>query len=101
MLRQFFRSDQDAMLDALIDDVMLKMSTIESDTPEYQPMLEALERLQELKTKRGRKPLSMDNLVMVGGNLVIVFIVVAFEQNHVMRTTAMSLLFRPKAGATN
>lgn len=89
-----FRSNSDAKLDALIDDVMHRMSEAEDDPTEYEKHLVHLERLKKVKTENRQPRLSRDTMVMCLTNLAGVIVIVAYEHAHVVTSKALGQLQR-------
>jgi len=83
-------------LDEAIDTVMHAMRTTDVDSEEYPKLLRHLERLHELKNGNIRKPVSTDAVITSLGSLCGIFIIVAYEQHHVITTKALSLISKFK-----
>lgn len=92
MLRYFFGREETSPVDSLIDSVLSEMHTHDTDSEEYARRMTYLERLCELKENHRREPLSRDTLVAVGGNLLGILVIVAYEQKHVMTSKALALV---------
>lgn len=83
----------------LIDAVLDQMHADGASSDEFHLHLEHLERLEALKTKDRRKPLSRDVLAQVVGNLAGIGIIVGYEQAHVIATKAFDRLIRPNSNS--
>lgn len=91
-----FRKNEVTKTDALIDAVLEEMHTVGVDAPEYQNLLTYLERLHEVKAKERRAPVSRDTMLLVGGNLMGILLIVAYEQKHVMTSKGFNQIIRPR-----
>jgi hypothetical protein len=96
MLRQFFEPDQNPALDAQIDAVLDEMQKIGVKNEKYAEMMTYLERLYELKAPERRKPISLDTMAIVAGNLLGILTIVAYEQKHIMTPKGLAQLVKPK-----
>lgn len=83
-------SDEDLALERTILELEKDMQTRDGDSEEYATMLNRLERLYKLKEKNAPKRVSPDTLIVVGGNLVGILIIVAYEHGHVITSKALS-----------
>lgn len=63
---------------------------------EYSDLMTYLERLEELKAKERREPVSFDTFVIAGANLLGILVIVAYEQKHVMTSKAFTQLFKTR-----
>lgn len=64
---------------------------------EYPRLLAYLERLNEVQVSNRRDPFSWDKMLVVGGNLLGVIIIVAYEQaGHPPLSKGFSWINRPK-----
>ena len=83
-----FRNTEPTPLDEQIDAVLKSMTMATPESEEYDTLLKHLERLNELKTKQRRAPVSMDTLANVGGTLLGILMIVVYEQKHVWTSKA-------------
>ena len=90
-----FKKDE-SKLDDLIDTVLDEMATYGPDAPEYPALLDHLERLTKLKAGNSRGRVSPDQMALVAGNLLGILIIVAYEQKHVMTSTAKGFILKSK-----
>lgn len=81
-------------LDGQIDEVLLKMQELGPDDEDYPNMMTNLERLVTLKAEEAKSGFSQDTFLIVGGNLLGILIIVAYEQKHVMVSKALNFLNR-------
>lgn len=88
---------KETRLEGAIDDVLKEMAYENSPSTErYAQLLETLEKLHALKTKESRPRVSADQALLVGGNLLGILIIVAYEQKHVFGSKGQSFLLKPK-----
>ena len=80
-----------------IDDVLACMKETTPDQEEYPQYLSYLERLRKLEEsdKISLRP-SADTIVTVLGNLLVVVVIVAYEQKHVMVSKAKDFILKAK-----
>jgi len=90
------RDENDSVLDTSIKAVLAEMTEYGPQSPEYKKMLKLLERLNKMKTKKRRRPVSTDTIVLVLGAVAQVVIIVAYESRHVMVSKGMSFIIKPK-----
>jgi len=96
VLRHFPSFKKPSPLDGQISAVLKKMEAIKVDHADYPKMMELLERLYELKNSESRKPVSRDTMLIVFGSFIEMFLLVAYEQKHVMTSKGYQLKLRPK-----
>lgn len=84
-------------LDDLITYIQDEMAKITPDDgADYQARLSNLERLYALKGKNRPQRVSQDTLYQVGGQLLGILMIVAYERTHVMTSKSFNLLTRQK-----
>lgn len=81
-------------LDEHIDKLLEEMQTYSPDTPEYQAAFNHMERLYQLKREERNNRVKADTWVIVGGNLLGIIAIVAYEQAHVITSKATTMLHR-------
>lgn len=81
----------------LIDTAQTHLFTLEPDTEEYDAVLKQIERLYKLKSQssEGRK-VSLDTLLIVGGNLAGILIIVSYEHLHPIASKAVGFVLKSK-----
>jgi hypothetical protein len=80
-----------------IDANLKKMQEVGVTAPEYKSLMDNLVRLNDMKTKsQSHNRISLDTLAVVGGNLLVVMLIIAFEQKHIITSKAMNHLIRPR-----
>lgn len=83
---------KDALLMDPIHRVKLEMEGVELDSDEYDKMLNRLERMVKLQQNKQR--ISPDVVVAAVANIVMVLIVVAYEDRHVLVSKGMQFVGR-------
>lgn len=101
MLREFFVREKTTPIDEQIDAVLEEMHAVGVTAEEYSKLMSYLERLNEIKVKERQDPVSRDTLALIGGNLLGILLIVAYEQKHVMTSKGFSQIIRPKTQTTN
>lgn len=83
-----------AGLEKAIDDALLKLDSLQADTPEYDAVLDKLERLYKLRLPEpeASKPISKDALVAGAVNLAGIILIINHEKLHVISTKALSFV---------
>lgn len=89
------KADEPTAIDDEIKSVLDEMSRKGPLDEVYPDLLEKLERLYKLKASNRPERVSQDTLWMVGGNVFLGFLMVAYEQKHVMTSKAQSLIKLP------
>jgi hypothetical protein len=80
-----------------IDVNLKKMQEVGVTAPEYKSLMDNLERLNDMKTKsQSHSRISLDTLVIVGGNLLGIILIIAYEQKHVITSKSLNQLIRPR-----
>jgi len=91
--------------DPKIEDVKLKeiknrllddMLKDKPGTPEFIKLLVQLERVSALQKSEDKPRPDMNTICIVGGNLLGILIIVAYEQKHVFASTAKSFVLKTK-----
>jgi len=83
-------------VDNQIKAILDEMELVGVNSDRYPVLMTYLERLDELKTKQRRTPISRDTIVTVAGNLLGILLIVAYEQKHVMTSKGFNQLMKPK-----
>lgn len=92
MFRNIFGPREEDPLDDEIKAVLNEMGMIGVDAEDYPKQLGYLERLYELKTKNRRKPVSLDTVAMIAGNILTATALVAYEQKHVLTSKGFTFI---------
>jgi hypothetical protein len=95
MLERFTKRETKG-LNEVIDRTLNEMAVYGPEAPEYPTLLNNLSTLIELKTKQSPQSISPDTVLIVGGNLLVVLIIVAYEQKHVVVSKALSFMMKTR-----
>jgi hypothetical protein len=87
-----FKTKKTTALDAVIDNLLLEMSSMKVDDANYADAVDQLTKLHALKTQDRSSRVSSDTLVAAGANLAGILIIVGYEQKHVVTSKALSFL---------
>lgn len=91
-----FKKDEESILDEPIAKVLTSMNKIDPGSLEYSAALKNLSQLIKLKSRDGRRRISPDTILHVVGNVVLVTIIVVYEQKHVLASKGLGFIIRPK-----
>lgn len=94
------RWNKPTQLEVQIEMVLKKMQGVGVDHDEYPKYIRYLEQLHDIEKEEKRDRVSHDTLAIVIGNLVGIFIIVAYEQRHVITTRGFTQLIRPRPPGT-
>ncbi len=95
-MRRYFRNEKITPVDTLIESVQIEMRLVGVYSDEYPKLMAYLERLNEVKAKERRDPVSRDTVALVVGNLMGILLIVAYEQKHVMSAKGFNQIIQPK-----
>lgn len=96
-MKRFVR-EKASVLDEPIAKVLTEMNMVGPDAEEYRALLAHLERLIRLKEEeKSNNRVSLDTMAIIGGNLLGILIIVAYEQSHVMVSRGLSFVLKPKS----
>lgn len=90
------RSKVGATLDQEIMRALEKLETLDPKSEEYGVVLDRTAALCKLKTERGLKPPSLDNVLVVSANLLGIVWITAVEREHVITTKAIGFILRAR-----
>lgn len=93
-MRWMLTNDSDTPIDEQITIVLGEMSSVGVSSDQYPKYMEYLERLNGIKAKRRRDPVSRDVVAQIFGNLMGILIIVAYEQKNVITSRAFGELIR-------
>lgn len=97
MLSRFVKK-KPSILDEPIEKVLTGMNTYDPSDPEYQVLMDHLERLTRLKeVENSRFRVTPDTMAIVAGNLMGILIIVAYEQRHVMVSKGLGFILKPRS----
>ena len=88
--------NDDKTIDDLITIIQNEMANLTPGHEDYKVRLERLEKLYAIKAQNRPPRISYDTMLTVGGNILMVVVMVGYERSHVMVSKALSLLNRPK-----
>lgn len=96
MLRRFV-AKKPSILDEPIEKVLNGMNTYDPNDPEFQVLMDHLERLTRLKEHESSKNrVTPDTMAIVAGNLLGILVIVAYEQRHVMVSKGLGFILKTK-----
>lgn len=93
MLKNFFRNEP-TQVDEQIDAILLEMDSVEKTSDEYKTLLDRLVALDKIKTESRRSPVSSDTIALIAGNVLVSFVIVAYENRHLTNSRAWQNLSR-------
>lgn len=81
-------------LEKAIDDALIELAGLQADTEEFNKVLDKIERLYKLRApeQEPAKPVSMDTIVAVAGNLAGIILIINHEKLHVISTKAVQFV---------
>jgi hypothetical protein len=100
-MRWRFKKDETSILDEPIAQVLTSMNQYGPDSPEYPALVKHLSQLIKLQSKEGRRRISPDTILHVVGNVVLVSIIVVYEQKHVLASKGLGFIIRPSCRNIN
>lgn len=80
----FTQNSHDAKLDQEITVALEELAALRDDPKKYADVLDRIDKLEKLKTRKGISPPSMDTLVIAATNIFGVLWVARFEREHVI-----------------
>lgn len=83
-----------AGLEKAIDEALLELAKLQADTPEYDLVLDKIERLYKLRLPEPEapKPVSADAIVAGVVNLAGIILIINHEKIHVISTKALGFV---------
>lgn len=81
-------------LEKAIDQVLLDMHGLMSDSKEYAAMATQLQKLYNLKALDKPSRVSPDTLAIIAGNLAGILVIVVYERTHVVTSKALSFILK-------
>ena len=95
-LRYSLTNETETPIDKQIARVLEQMSAIPVGSEDYTALMTILERLQGLRLKERREPISRDTVALIAGNLMGILLIVAYEQKHVITSKGFGQVIRPR-----
>ena len=86
------RKNEDWKLEEAIDKILTEMLEYGPMSPEFKPRLKQLERTIALRKSKDRWAPTPDTIVLVGGNILLALVIVAYEKRNVWTSRAFSLI---------
>lgn len=90
------KQDTNPKLDELSDKLLDELLEYSMDTDEYPKILSHYERIETIRRPKAERTFSWDNVILVGGNLLVVLTIVAYEQKHVFTSKGLNFVIKPK-----
>lgn len=91
------RKNVDSIYDGPIQKVLTEMEQYSPEEEQYKAAIAHLETLTKLKAEERPKRIDANTMLIVGGNLLGILLVVAYEQKHVMTTKSIGFTLKPKS----
>jgi hypothetical protein len=90
--------EENPNLDEAIDLALLELQKHAPYTTEYIKVVEQLEKLYKLRAPKPelQKPVSLDTVLTVAGNIAGIVIILGYERAHVITSKAFSLIIKPR-----
>lgn len=86
------RSEESKELSDAINRASRTLITCDVGSQEYSDTLSHLERLYSMKIENRKNRITPDTMVIVGGNLLGILVIVAYEQKNIIGSKALSFL---------
>lgn len=83
-------------LDNVIDELLDEMMLVHGHDDDYSKMTDNLSKLVALKETNSKKRVSPDTAAVVGGNIVVALMIIAFEQKHVITSRVLNFMARAR-----
>lgn len=81
-------------LENAIDELLSELKGYTSESEEYAQMVDQLTKLHALKEAEKPKRVSKDALVTVGGNILVVAVIIGYERSNVITSKARDFLLK-------
>jgi len=65
-------------------------------TPQFSALRKELEKIEKMQKPKGMHKIDINTVILVGGNLLGILAIVAYEQKHVFASTAKSFILKSK-----
>jgi len=86
------KQETNPKLDELEDRLLVELLEYVIDSDEYSKIVNHLERIEEIRNPKRERSFSWDNVILVGGNLLVVLTIVAYEQKHVFTSKGLNFV---------
>lgn len=97
MLKLFFTNDQVTPVDVQIEALAAKMEEVGVLDDSYPTLVEHMVKLEELKAKSRKPPISRDTVAIIVGGIIQTLIIVIYEEKHVLSSKGFTQILRPKS----
>lgn len=91
-----FQSKTDQELEKKMNSLLSKLDEQTPDTPEYDAILTAIEKIQKIRTLSQADRVSKDALLTVGANLLGIVAILSFERTHVIASKALAFVVKTR-----
>lgn len=88
------RKKKQSKLEEEINSVLEEMSVLDKDSEEYETMLGNLETLYKAKSYEKPSGISADTLLIVGGNLVGIYLILNYEKLNIISSKAIGFVLK-------
>ena len=90
------RPKPNPLLDVAIDDLLEQLPAEEVGSDRYAKIMNELTRLYKFKEMQTPKPVSLDTLILVAGNIVGIILILGHERANVVTAKGVGVVRRPK-----
>lgn len=84
-------------LDKAIDSVLHEMESLTADSPEFERMVNQLEKLYKMKQSVAPARISPETVLTVAGNLAGIGMILGYEKANVITSKALNFIIKPRA----
>ena len=81
-------------LEQAISEVLFELHGFGSESDEYAQMVDQLTKLHALKECEKPARITPDTLLLVGGNILGIFLILTYERANVVTSKALNFLFK-------
>jgi len=90
------KSKEKSGLETAIDELIAELRGHEAHSDEYAACAERLETLYNLKDVDKSDRIKPDTLIIVGGNIVVALMIIAFEQKNIVTSKFQSFMLNTR-----
>src|SRR5690606_2356005 len=94
-----FRKEEPDVFAAAITKLVDELEQYDPTDPEFANAIEKLEQIVKVQGQKAQRSINPDTLLIVGGNLLGILIIVAYEQKHVLTSKASGFILKPKTSS--
>ena len=84
-------------LDKAIDSVLREMESLTADSPEFERMVNQLDKLYKMKQSVAPARISPEVVLTVAGNLAGIGMILGYEKANVITSKALNFIIKPRA----